>query len=134
LFFNPEIEGGIFLRKVGWHSTDFTALYCRRWTYAKELIDKRRRGRGLREKRRMIIYSTHAPSTCLIRVSKSCDRLGGLEVRLSGYRSRGPEFDSRPYQIFWEVGGLERGPLSLVRTIEELLEWKSRDPGLENRD
>jgi hypothetical protein len=26
-------------------------------------------------------------------------------------------FDSRPYQIF-----LERGPISLVRTIEELLE------------
>jgi hypothetical protein len=43
-------------------------------------------------------------------------------VRVSGYRSRGPEFDSRLYQIFREVGGLERGPLSLVRTIEELLE------------
>jgi hypothetical protein len=24
-------------------------------------------------------------------------------------------------QIFWEGGGLERGPLSLVRTIEELV-------------
>jgi hypothetical protein len=31
----------------------------------------------------------------------------------------------RRYQIFWEVAGLERGPLSLVRIIEELLEWKS---------
>jgi hypothetical protein len=30
------------------------------------------------------------------------------------------------YQIFWKVVGLERGPLSLVRIIEELLEWKSR--------
>jgi hypothetical protein len=38
------------------------------------------------------------------------------------------------YQIFWEVGGLERGPLSLVRTTEELLEWKSCGSGLENRD
>jgi hypothetical protein len=28
------------------------------------------------------------------------------------------------YQIFWEVLSLERGPLSLVRIIEELLEWK----------
>jgi hypothetical protein len=27
--------------------------------------------------------------------------------------------------------GLERGPLSLVRKIEELLEWKSRGSGLE---
>jgi hypothetical protein len=62
------------------------------------------------------------------------DRLCGLVVRVSGYRSRGPGFDSRPYHIFWEVGGLERGPLSLVRTIEELLEWKSRGSGLENRD
>jgi hypothetical protein len=30
--------------------------------------------------------------------------------------------------------GLERGPLSLVRIIEELLEWKSSGSGLENRD
>jgi hypothetical protein len=28
------------------------------------------------------------------------DRLCGLVVRVSGYRSRGPGFDSRPYQIF----------------------------------
>jgi hypothetical protein len=43
-----------------------------------------------------------------------------LVLRVSGYKSRGPGFDSQPYQIFWEVGGLERGPLSLVRTIEEI--------------
>jgi hypothetical protein len=50
------------------------------------------------------------------------DDLCGLVVRVSDYRSRGPGFDSQPYQIFWEVGGLERGPLSLMRTIEELVE------------
>jgi hypothetical protein len=55
--------------------------------------------------------------------NKESDRLCGLVVRVSVYRSRGSGFDSRPYQIFWEVGGLERGPLSLVRTTEELLEW-----------
>jgi hypothetical protein len=48
----------------------------------------------------------------------------GLVVRVSGYRSRCPGFDSRRYQIFWEVVGLERGPPSLVRIIEELLERK----------
>jgi hypothetical protein len=32
-------------------------------------------------------------------------------------------FDSRRYQIFWEVVGLEWGPLSLVSTTEELTEW-----------
>jgi hypothetical protein len=30
--------------------------------------------------------------------------------------------------------GLKRGPLSLVRIIEELLEWKNSGSGLENRD
>jgi hypothetical protein len=30
---------------------------------------------------------------------------------------------SRRYQIFWEVVGLERGPLSLVSTTEMLTEW-----------
>ena len=50
------------------------------------------------------------------------DRLCGLVVRVSGYRYRGLGFDSRRYQIFWVVVGLERGPLSLARSIEELLE------------
>ena len=50
------------------------------------------------------------------------DCLCGLVVRVSGYRYRGLGFDSRRYQIFWVVVGLERGPLSLVMSIEELLE------------
>ena len=53
------------------------------------------------------------------------DRLCGLVVRVSVYRYRDPGFDPRRYQIFWVVVGLERGPLSLVRSIEELLEWKN---------
>jgi hypothetical protein len=55
--------------------------------------------------------------------------LCGLVVRAPGYRSRGPGFDSRRYQIFWEVVGLERGTLSLVNRTEELLEWKSSGSG-----
>jgi hypothetical protein len=43
-------------------------------------------------------------------------------------------FDSRRYQIFWEVVGLEQGPLSLVSTTEELLERKSSGSGLESRE
>jgi hypothetical protein len=43
-------------------------------------------------------------------------------------------FDSRRYQIFWEVVGLERGPLSLVSTIEELLRRENSGSGLENRE
>jgi hypothetical protein len=42
--------------------------------------------------------------------------------------------DSRRYHIFWEVVGLERGPLSVVSTIEELLERKISGSGLEIQD
>jgi hypothetical protein len=50
-----------------------------------------------------------------------------LQIQRSG-------FDSRRYKIFWEVVGLERGPLSFVSTIEELLERKSSGSGLEIRE
>jgi hypothetical protein len=43
-------------------------------------------------------------------------------------------FDSRRDQIFWEVVGLERGPLILVSTTEELLERKNSGSSLEIRD
>jgi hypothetical protein len=43
-------------------------------------------------------------------------------------------FDSRHYQIFWEVVDLERSPLSLVTTIDELLERKRSGSGLESRE
>jgi hypothetical protein len=65
---------------------------------------------------------------------ESVDRLCGLVVRVSGYRSRDPGFDSRCFQIFWEAVGLELGPLSLLRTTEELLGRNSSDSGQENRD
>jgi hypothetical protein len=38
----------------------------------------------------------------------------------------------RRYQVFWEVVGLERGPLRLVSTIEELFERKSSGSCPEN--
>jgi hypothetical protein len=57
------------------------------------------------------------------------DRLCGLVVRVPCYRSRGPGFDSRRYQIFSEIVGLERGPLSLLSITEKLLEWLSSGSG-----
>jgi hypothetical protein len=51
---------------------------------------------------------------------------------LATYQRSG--FDFRRYQIFWEVVGLERGPLSLVSTVEKLLERKSSGSGPENRE
>ena len=58
----------------------------------------------------------------IVRTTTLLDRLCGLVVRVSGYRYRGLGFDSRRYHIFLVVVGLERGPLSLVRSIEELHE------------
>jgi hypothetical protein len=55
-------------------------------------------------------------------------------LRIPGYRSRGPGFDSRCCQIFWETVGLELSPLSLVSTTEELLGRNSSGSGLENRE
>jgi hypothetical protein len=55
-------------------------------------------------------------------------------ARVPDYRSRGPGFDSRRYQFFCEVVSLERGPLSLVSTVEELLGRKRSGSRLENRD
>jgi hypothetical protein len=58
-------------------------------------------------------------------------RFCDLVVRIPDYRSRGLGLNSRRYQIFWEVAGLERGPLSLVNTIKELLVRNSSGSGLE---
>jgi hypothetical protein len=46
-------------------------------------------------------------------------------VGFPGYRSRGPDSILGTTRFFSEVVGLERGPLSLVSTIEELLERNS---------
>jgi hypothetical protein len=62
------------------------------------------------------------------------DRHYDLVVRVPGYRTRGPGFDSRRYHNLWEVVGLEWGPIRLVSTIEELLKRKSSGYGLENRE
>jgi hypothetical protein len=54
------------------------------------------------------------------------DRLCGLVVRVLGYRSGGPGSipDTTPKKIVC----LERGPLSLVSTTEELLDRKVAAP------
>jgi hypothetical protein len=54
------------------------------------------------------------------------DRLCGLVVRVLGYRSGGP--GSIPRTTKKKVVGLERGPLSLVSTTEELLDTKLAAP------
>jgi hypothetical protein len=63
----------------------------------------------------------------LFRVRAYFDRLCGLVVRVLGYRSGGP--GSIPgITRKKKVMGLERGPLSLVSTTEELLDRKVAAP------
>jgi hypothetical protein len=62
----------------------------------------------------------------IISIIESMDRLCGLVVRVLDYRCRGPGFDSLALQR--KVVGLERGPLSLVSTTEELLDRKVAAP------
>jgi hypothetical protein len=64
---------------------------------------------------------------CLWRPLLSSGQSSWLQIQRFG-------FDSRRYQIFWEVVGLEQGPLSLMSTTEELLERKSSGSGLESRE
>jgi hypothetical protein len=64
----------------------------------------------------IILYYIH----CL------CGQSSWLQIQRSG-------FDTRSNHIFWVVG-LERGPLSLVSTNEELLERKSSGFGLEKAE
>jgi hypothetical protein len=54
------------------------------------------------------------------------DRLCGLVVRVLGYRSGSPGSISGTTRK--KVVGLERGPLSLVSTTEELLDRKVAAP------
>jgi hypothetical protein len=65
----------------------------------------------------------------LVWMTRFCD----LVVRGPGYRSRGPGSIPAATRFFWEVVGLERGPLSLLSTIEELLERKSNGFELERQ-
>jgi hypothetical protein len=65
--------------------------------------------------------------TVIIRHTSSLiDRLCGLVVRALAYRSGGP--GSIPGTTIKKIVGLERGPLSLVSTTEELLDRKVATP------
>jgi hypothetical protein len=73
----------------------------------------------------MLIYPTYL----LWKNTVKIDRLCGLVVRVFGYRSGGPGSIPGHYQKKKkEVVGLERGPLRLVSTTEELLDRKVAAP------
>jgi hypothetical protein len=88
--------------------------------------------KGSKLKAKHAIHFALPPCCSTFQKKKNCfNRSSGQSFC---YRSRGPRFDSRRFQIFWEAVGLERGPLILVRTTEELLERNTSGSGQENRN
>jgi hypothetical protein len=69
-------------------------------------------------------FLSHSANKIVFPVKR--DRLCGLVVRVLGYRSRGP--GSIPGTTRKKLVGLERGPLSLVSTTDELLDRKVAAP------
>jgi hypothetical protein len=78
-------------------------------------------------KRKEVEIGRRALTSAIYIKDRPCGQSFWLQIQRSG-------FDSRFYHIFWEVVDLERGPLSLVSTIEEILERKRVGYGLENRE
>jgi hypothetical protein len=76
------------------------------------------------------LWGTNRIYICCVQESRPPLWSSGQSSWLQSQRSG---FDFQRYQIFWEVVGLERGPLSLVSKIEELLVRKSSGSGLKNR-
>jgi hypothetical protein len=72
------------------------------------------------------VKGTEANINC--RLPKREDRLCGVVVRVPGYRPRGPVSIPGATKFFRDLLGLERGPLSLVSTTEELLDRKVAAP------
>jgi hypothetical protein len=126
----------ILLRQQEWNWEDGHKLQTDRWKCKKYLIFWKRHFQNFKT---LLIIWKQTKFIVLFKVRViSKQHIKKRRQKMFWHTNiqiiRGPGFDSRPYQIFCEVDGLEQGPLSLVRAIEELLEWKSSGSGLENRD
>jgi hypothetical protein len=104
------------LRFVCW----MCASGCYRWETRQAVSDMWSNGTAPKESLRLYLRNVHMGPPLW-----SCGQSSWLQIQRSG-------FDSLRYKIFWELLGLERCPLSLVSTIEELLEIKRSFSGLEN--
>jgi hypothetical protein len=71
------------------------------------------------------LWGTNWIYICYVEESRLPLWSSGLSSWLQIHRS---VFDSRRYQILWEVVGLQRGPPSLLSTVEELLERRVAAP------
>jgi hypothetical protein len=76
---------------------------------------------------KQLLTKVNLPVLISLDILSFSDRLCGLVARVLGYRSGGPGSISGTTRKK-KVVGLERGPLSLVSTTEELLDRKVAAP------
>jgi hypothetical protein len=121
----------VFFPKCEWQN--FTPIQSCRQNSSFECfnlyVDSSREDRGYELHVATWILSTLSR---LMKVISVC--LCRYQITFHIFRGRGPGFDSRRFQIFWEAVGQKRGPLSLVSTTEELLGRNSSGSGQENRN
>jgi hypothetical protein len=80
------------------------------------------------------LFNFHTSYLNLVYTKSLKDRLCGLAVRVPGYKSRGPGFESRRYQIFLRRSGSGTGSTQ-PREDNWGATWKnSSGSGLENRN
>jgi hypothetical protein len=118
LILDAEIAGNTFLRNVDSY-TEYTALRFRRWNRSALQLWEPQIPQGTLVTEYMCFELRQALRLfrwlCLLRPPLPSS---GQSSWLQTLRSR---VLFRRYQIFWEVVGLELGPLSLVGVTEELL-------------
>jgi hypothetical protein len=96
--------------------------HCMQWDHTTQIS---RTSRWMQERFVPLIFHTHWMH--FLRPPLWSGQTSWLQIQRPG-------FDSPRYQMLWEVLCLERCPLSLISATEELLERKSGDSGLENRE
>jgi hypothetical protein len=112
-----------------------SVVHCASETTSNCLMVKRCYRRAIHNLYYCVDGSSLANQSCrnIMNIYNPHDLLCGLVVR-SWLQIQRSGFDSRNYHIFWEVVCLERGPLSLVSTTEELRGMKSSGSGLESQE
>jgi hypothetical protein len=133
----PEYGGEMFLWNVGSLSTDYAVSYpkkiklfdLKKMVYIDNIWGLLRLWKSGLLNLILIDLVRHRSDHSIVQTIKCENKdvnvlifLYKLRDRLCGLTVTGPGFDSRRYQILWQVVGLVRGPLSFVRITKELLE------------
>jgi hypothetical protein len=117
LLYPPERRSPVL---VGWGFGWVSYSVYTRWKYAAE--NRTRTVNPVFCRYIIVSYPDSYPLLHFGRKGICNEPLCGLVVRIPGYTSRVPGYDSQRYQNILGVARLELGPLTLVKIIKEVLE------------